>query len=249
MFNKMTHTYLSNADLGAGLAHIQQSVLHGKKIDILAFDTCMGCMMEIATCVAPYAEYLLGVQSCALVDGFNYQEFVAALNNGTSARQTAIDCIRAFDLYYAEHDHTGIYTCTALDLSCIDALNGALNLAVEKLCAHPDYLPHLQEAHAQTPRFCLWPIYTDVVAFLKLVEQELIDAYAIQDGDGLLKTLHDVYHAVQKAVVARCGGYTTEGKAYGIAIYLPHATIEDSYRTSQFAHLSQWINLLETVCG
>jgi len=247
MFNNSNKTYVRNDDMSDGLAILTESILH-KKLDIIAFDTCMGCMFEIAQCVKPYAHYLLGVQSCALSDGFDYQRFVSILNESADARTTAVQFVDAFDAYYREHDVEGIYTCTALDLSFMDEMTTQLDTIVTILLKHPNYMPWIRAARDASPRFCLWPIYTDLVAFLKLVEAELIEHYAIQDGDGVLSKLRTFSRTMQRAVVARCGGHTTVGSAYGVSIYLPWLEVDAAYSASRFAQQSPWIKLLHAMC-
>jgi cysteine peptidase C11 family protein len=247
MFNS-EHTYLNNHALVEGLAYVQNNLLQGGKIDIIAFDTCMGSMLEIATCVAPYARYLVGVQSCALLDGFDYQGFVAALNKGASPRLTSAEFIDVFDAYYAQHDTAGIYTCAALDLECINMVNETLDTVVAQLLNHPEYSSLLRQVRDESPRFCLWPMYSDPVGFCKLIEAHGAALSAQNERDSVVPAMHDFYTAVEQMVVARCGGTTTEGEAYGFSIYLPSGAIDSSYLTSLFAQSSQWINLLKRIC-
>ena len=51
MCNAHSHTCLTNQALAEGLAYVQENILQGNKIDIVAFDTCMGNMLEVATCL------------------------------------------------------------------------------------------------------------------------------------------------------------------------------------------------------
>ena len=248
MFNAHAHSYLTNQALDEGLAYIQENLLQGNKIDIVAFDTCMGSMLEVATCVAPYAQYLVGVQSCALRDGFDYQGFIDVLNQGIAPRQTCIEFVHAFDKYYCEHDKAGIYTCASLDLKCVDTVNEALNEVVAELLQYPEWIPLIMQARDKTHRFCLWPIYTDLVAFCKLVEDRLLELPTCDAIELLFGKMHTLYSAAETMAIARCGGSTTYGKAYGFSIYLPTHSLENSYLSSLFAQHSQWPHLLTEIC-
>jgi len=248
MFNASSRSYLTNRALAEGLAYVKGHFLYENPIDIVAFDTCMGSMLEVATCVSPCANYLVGVQSCALSDGFDYQAFVAVLNQGEEPGYTAAQLVDAFDRYYAHYDNQGIYTCAALDMACVNAVNNALDAAVLQILDNPAYIPFLMHARDMSPRFCLWPIYTDLVAFFKLFELEIV-TMPIAGSTYLTKVaLNNLYNAVDDMVVARCGGSSTQGKAHGFSIYLPSQVIDDSYSSSLFAHQSQWINLLQVIC-
>jgi hypothetical protein len=99
----------------------------------------------------------------------------------------------------------------------------------------------------EAPRFCLWPMYTDPVAFCKNIEKQVVQLSATPITQSLLQAMHDFYEAMQTCVVARCGGWKTQGKAYGCAIYLPACGggIDNSYYATDFAQNLQWIKLLE----
>lgn len=249
MFNAQSRTYLTNQELADGLDILKEKFLNGKPIDIIAFDTCMGSMLEVATCIASYARYLVGVQSCALRDGFDYQGFLSVLNEGLLPRETAIQFINVFDNYYKKHDAAGIYTCALLDMVAVDSVNSALNDLVGELLQNQEYIVQAMQARDASPRFCLWPIYTDLIAFCTLLETRLMALPDSNAREKVLATLHNLYREAETMVVARCGGTTTQDKAHGFSIYLPYHTLEDSYLSSLFAHHSQWPNLLMQMCS
>ena len=249
MFSTTPRVYLNNNDLIDGLAVIQQNTLNGKKIDILAFDTCMGDMFEIAYLVAPYAYYLVGSQSCSLTDGFDYQGIMGVLNQGLSVREVAVGMVDTFDAYYSTHDNSGIYTHAALDLSRIYTVSNALDILVKQLLKVPTVVPVLIKARNKSPRFCLWPMYTDLVAFCKLVHEGLSTMQPPDELCVIQDALHDVYDSVFSLVVAQCGGTATQGFAHGVAIYLPWAAVESSYYVTIFSQESQWVKLLELIAA
>src|SRR5207237_109736 len=122
MFNNQSRSYLTNNDLIAGLDYIKTHLLADKNIDILVFDTCMGAMIEVGYQVAPYVDFMVGCQSCALVDGFEYKGIMELLKSSHNApRDVARGMIQVFDAYYTIHDERGIYTNSAFDLRMIIA--------------------------------------------------------------------------------------------------------------------------------
>jgi hypothetical protein len=249
MFNGQSHTYLTNQALAEGLAYIQENLLNQKKIDIVAFDTCMGSMLEVASCIAPYAHYLVGVQSCALRDGFDYLGIMSVLSQGNSPRQTATQFVDTFDTYYKEHDEAGIYTCAALDLANAEVVNQALNKIVSQLLNHTEFLPLLDQARKESPRFCLWPIYSDLVAFWLIVENKLLNLPPSGTIYDIINSIHTLNNAAATMVIARCCGETTIENAHGFSIYLPPQIIEQSYCQSLFAQHSQWPTLMSLLCA
>lgn len=248
MFNGISHTYLTNQELEQGLAYMYETLFQQKKIDIVAFDTCMGSMLEVATCVAPYVHYLVGVQSCASIDGFDYQGCMSVLNQGQEPRQASAQFVEKFDAYYSQHDEKEIYTCASLDLKQISDVNESVNVIVSQIMQHQEFLPLLNQARSKCHRFCLWPIYTDMVAYWKLVETELLKLPASEHIKMLIAALHDCYRKAQSMVIARCGGTTTQGNAYGFSIYLPPHKMEPSYGSHIFSQYSQWPMLVKMLC-
>lgn len=247
MFSTTPRTYLTNNNLVAGLEVINCDILNNKKIDILAFDTCMGDMFEIAYLVAPYAHYLVGNQSCSLVDGFDYQGVMAILNRGLSVRDLGVGMVDAFDAYYSEHDSSGVYTHAVLDLLHMHTVNDALNAVVAQLLSVPHIENLLVEARNRSPRFCLWPMYTDLIAFCKLVEVGLSEMQPSDAISAVADALQNFYETISSLIIARCGGFTTEDLAHGVAIYLPWREIDSSYYATHFVQQSLWIKLLEAI--
>ncbi|HSW74069.1 MAG TPA: clostripain-related cysteine peptidase [Candidatus Limnocylindria bacterium] len=247
MFSTTPRTYLTSQDLTDSVLYIKNHLLHGTKLDIIAFDTCMGAMLEIAYQLAPSAQYLFGVQSCSLTDGFDYQGVMAALNQGLSPRDLVHSMVKSCDAYFAPRDESGVYTHTALDLSYAAPIVKALDVVVNNLLAEPELAPSMSKAHDSTPRFCMWPMYTDLIAFCKALEEEAKASGLVLSVE-LQQSLQRLYDLTQSCVVARCGGHTTTGLAHGYAIYLPAATIDESYHTTQFVKESNWITLLKYMC-
>jgi hypothetical protein len=242
MFTVEPRGYLTNQDLIDGLSWLQRGALGGKFLDVLAFDTCMGDMFEVAYQVAPYAHFLVGNQSCALKDGFDYQGIVSLLNQESDPRTVVKGMVEIFDTYYKEHDASGIYTHAALDLSRVHQTSRALDGLVNQLLEMPERHSAIMDASHDAPRFCMWPMYTDLIAFCKTIEEQIATAPVLQ------KAFKNLYDEARELVVARCGGNTTKDRAYGFAIYLPHDRIDSSYYETVFARESQWINLLNIVC-
>ncbi len=242
MFNDNAHQYLTNKKLIKSLAFITQNILNGKKIDILAFDTCMGAMVEIAYQCAPYAHYLVGNQSCSLRDGFNYEPIISFINSNPSPAQLAAQMVKAFDSYYTKNDVSGVYTHAAVDLSVVNQVREKFDAVLTLLLEIPEIKPILEQACNRAPRFCMWPMYTDMVAFIKLVEEQLPLEYY---DDHLKKAFNDFYETVSHMAVAHCGGFKSRNNAYGLSIYLPYNVIDSSYYKTTFAQDSQWLNLLQ----
>ena len=178
----------------------------------------MGSMLEIATIANQSSNYLLGVQSCVLKDGFDYFGLITTLNKGLNSKDASIELVKIFNNYYFEHDKAQIYTFSALDLSAVEKVNKALNYVVNQLTGSQKFLPIIQEAHKKTPRFCSWPIYTDLIAFFKLIEANLISRSSAFEKSFLLDSIENLYKELSRLILYKCSGNKVKDDANGISI-------------------------------
>lgn len=241
IFNAQRRSYINIQDLSDSFSILTQQILN-KKIDVVAFDTCMGSMLEVAYELAPYAQYLVGSQSCALRDGFDWQEIVATLNKMPSPRQLVSNMVHIFDAHYQIHDLDGIYTHAALDLSQVGNMQEKINALITLLLLDDRLLPTIHYAKTLAPRFCMWPMYTDLVAFCKHIENQLQDNTILNDA--IKHCIHDVVEISEQFVVAHCRGSIIQDMAHGYAIYLPNKRPYASYFSTKFAQESLWSTLL-----
>ncbi len=243
MFNDNTQQYITNKKLIKSLAFITNTILNGKKIDILSFDTCMGAMVEIAYQCAPYANFLVGNQSCSLRDGFNYDPLINFITTQPTPTQLATQMVEAFDSYYSKNDVTGIYTHAAVNLTLLHHMCEKFDILLSLLLEIPDIKSIFKQARNKTPRFCLWPMYTDMVAFITLVEEQLMQSKHYKSS--LQNAFNNFYENAFGMVIAHCGGFKSRNNAHGLSIYLPFDAIDGSYYKTLFAKESQWLKVLQ----
>jgi hypothetical protein len=72
LFNDANNTYVSTPELGSIFKTISEEHLDGRKLDIVAFDSCHMAQIEIAAEVAPYASYIIFSQEVGVNFGWNY---------------------------------------------------------------------------------------------------------------------------------------------------------------------------------
>jgi len=248
VFNNVTHTYVTNEALITALDTITNNIL-SRPIDIIAFDTCMGTMFEVAYQIAPFAHYLVGNQTCSLMDGFDYQGIMSVLNQEHNTPScVAAGMVRAFDAYYTRNDPSGIYTHTALDLALVEPMRVTLDTIIEHAIALPNAQTLLSDVRNEAPRFCMWPMYTDLVEFLNIVRRKLSTAPQSAQASAIIHAIQQLSDINNQMIIARCGGFSTSGLAHGSAIYCPYNHVDSSYRQTVFARACQWIRLLDLVC-
>jgi hypothetical protein len=153
--------------------------------------------------------------------------------------------VQAFDAHYRVHDDSGIYTHAALNVSHVPQVCAALDAVINRIVSMPELTPLLIKACNDSPRFCMWPMYTDLVAWAHNVQSQLATLPQSDATAALNDAFNDLYEAVTPLVVARCGGYSTLGLAHGFAIYLPDNAVDASYYTTNFAQQCQWVKFLE----
>lgn len=243
MFNHQSHSYLTNNDLVSSLDYIKTHLLADKNIDILVFDTCMGAMIEIGYQVAPYVDFMVGCQSCALVDGFEYKGIMELLKSAdNTARDVASGMIQIFDSYYTIHDERGIYTNSAFDLSLINSVCSSIDRIADILLQVPDAEHIVKLAQKDTPRLCMWPMYTDMIQFF------ISCAHYISNNTDFNDALTDLLEIHSRMIIAYCAGFDVRDVVHGSAIYCPFSHIESSYKKTLFAQSSQWMKLLSYMC-
>ncbi|HEV2601046.1 MAG TPA: clostripain-related cysteine peptidase [Candidatus Babeliales bacterium] len=245
MFNHTTKEYLTNQDLVAGFEIATQDCLGGKSLDVLAFDTCMGGMIEIAYQLAPFARYMVGCQSCSLKDGFDYQALAAVLNSAhNTPRTVAAGIVNGCDAYYDEHDDSGQYTYSAFDLIYVYEVCTAMNTLIDYMRQLPNCQEVFNATRVLTPRFCIWPIYTDVIEFFDIFVQQLALSGQTDQLFTVIDALQGLKQAHDKMIITCCGGYKTAGVANGSAMYCPFNCVDGMYQTTLFAQACGWSDLL-----
>lgn len=242
MFSAEPRIYLSTQAMTHALEHITTEILHGNSIDILAFDTCMGSMLEVAYQIHPYANYLVGSQVCSLRDGFDYINLLHALKQNPKPKEMAQQMVHIFDAYYSKHDNDGIYAHSALKTAHTQQVAQTLDELIAHLMQNEHYIDACRTACTLTPRFCIYPMYTDIVSYIKHVERLILDEH---DDETLQHKFDQFYETFHNCIVAKCAGFTTKALTHGCAIYLPQSTIYDSYHHTMFAQHTQWYSLLK----
>ncbi len=255
MFRLESRTYLTNTDLVYALDQITSNL--GRKIDIIAFDTCMGAMVENCYHCASFAHYLVGVQSCASKDGFNYKGLGEVFSEPQkTTADIAASWVKTFDDYYKDNLSSDIYTLSAIDLSKISAIknqldalmplvNGAVAVHGEKAIRKA-----LRVARAGCYGLCLFPMYVDLSEALMGWRQqlELIE----QPSEALAtlqKALDGVCTSITQSLVGHCCGYALKGRAHGISMYLPVNHLDSSYATTPFGQESCWGDVIRFSVG
>lgn len=94
------------------------------KLSWIGFDACLMCSIEVASALAPYAEYMIASQETEPSFGWNYS-FLSGIARDAHGGETGR---RIVDAYFLGHeDATEVLTLACLDLSKADGAASALD--------------------------------------------------------------------------------------------------------------------------
>lgn len=202
-----------------------------RKIDCIGFDSCTMAMLEIAKDIAPYGYYLVASQECEEKEGWDYSSLCELLGSHRSTQQLARALVYSYDSAQRLKDHTR-YCLSAIDLTRIDEVLETLDALIGAYgyCFCQDQLIRstILAARQKNQRFCLFPMYADLISFYEHWYDEL-DMFARTDAlEGVKNKLLVALQAVREAVVASCAGPSC-ALARGCSLYFPKSHIDRSY--------------------
>ena len=230
------------------------------QFDIVGFDACLMAQLEVFTAVAPHARYSVASEEVEPGLGWAYAAILNQLiqdpeMDGAELSRVVVENYIDQDLRIIgganpEEMAAELFdsaTLTAVDLSQIDALNGALNDLTEALSGIDQTAVAQARSYAQAYESVFgddWPSpYIDLGSFLSNVTTQSNDA-------DLRDAAIDVMAAIDQAVVAERHGEGRPGST-GISIFFPVPSmhsIADNWGYSQvaarFAGESLWDEFL-----
>jgi hypothetical protein len=251
MFNITNTTYLTSSAMYKTFKTISNTILSGKKLDLLGTDCCKMSMLEVCYQVQDYISYFIGAQNCELKDGWDFTSLFNSLKDQEYTPQDiATIIIDTYATYYAEHTKTHIYTQSALDLSqtstVVDALQKVTVHLLILMDQYPKFTNLIDEARQECPGMCEAPYYIDLWTWahnLSIVCND-IDYLTISEQTLLIQELQTLQNSITSMVIAM-----TAGKAVsfcnGINIYYPKNHIDPSYEPTKFARETNWLEFLQ----
>ena len=221
--------HLSLAELTAGL----ETARLEKKLKWIGFDACLMGSLEVASVLAPYAEYMIASQETEPAFGWNYS-FLKGIEADATGGDTGRRIVEA---YFEDHeDYSDIMTLSCLDLSRI-----------------PDTLEEIDRFFSssrltmnQETFQALSGMRSNVTAFGKAVRALGEDGYDLVDARGLFAGLsagtpegEKLAEALDRLVVC---SKSNETGADGVSLYHPFANKQkyrekwkDEYETLHFS--------------
>ncbi|MEM9200373.1 MAG: clostripain-related cysteine peptidase [Actinomycetota bacterium] len=194
------------AGVGAGL-----TAAGADRLDLIGFDACLMATYEVASVVAPYADYMLASQELEPGHGWDYRALAGV--GGSSPEQVGSALIAGYAAQARDEGADEAITLSLLDLSAM----GAVTDAVEDLgsaLGSPGSGPDVGRARARTLAFGRDPnpdLDSNLIDLGGLASN--IATEADYDDSGLQQ-------AMEALVVEQVTGPVTD-RATGLAIYFP----------------------------
>lgn len=207
---------LTTAEIAGGLGDgLEASGLD--RFDMLGFDACLMANYEVASAVAPYAQYLVASEELEPGHGWNYEGLAAATGEADTA-DLGQEILNSFQAQAESQQEDEAITLSVVDLDQMDALQEALGAWSEAVGADIEtYAPTLGEVRAQALSFGRYP---DGSFDSYLTDMgDIVTGVAEQESD-LASASEDVSAALDGMVLSTVSGPATS-EATGLSVYFP----------------------------
>lgn len=197
------------------------SALSGERLAMIGFDACLMGSIEVASVLAPYADYMLASEETEPGDGWAHSGWMSELCGNPSITipelgQTIIDdCVA----YYSGSRNKDSASLALLDLSRAEDVESALNSFGITLCTALDtQLSGVSRARAGVGSFG---------EYIGEDASDLVDILALCDAMDTYADTSALRAATESMIVT---GKTTSdlaSYAYGVSVLVPYSTIRD----------------------
>lgn len=216
------------------------------KMDIVAFDSSLMQMMEVAYEIRHRTDLIIGSEESPPGEGYPYDAWIGPLvaNPTLTPRELAAKIV---DTTIETLGPRWAVTQSALEASQLGDLATALDrLAQALISKHSTYREALRRARNNAQHYgsgsSSFADYKDVFDYVELVAQET--------GDSLLQSrAKEVQQALQTALIAEGHAGSSVADSHGLSIYVPTPSNYRSTRTryrglafAQDTHWDEWID-------
>lgn len=250
-----TGNYLTNAKLNLALNEVCNTVLKGKKFNILGFDACLMATLEIATLVKKYAHIMVASQEVELGTGWDYSRVLSPfLHNKTVDPITlAKNIVTSYESAY--QSVTNDYTQSAIDLNKINLLEQNIDAIGHLLlnCIKKQRLNSVKITLRNCRnKLCTHfdePSYIDLHNFYTNIKNNL-NSFLLHDVNEQKALTHSLQIKLEEGlaligqIVYSFASGTNLKNARGISIYFPDHKIHNSYPQTLFATTNTWASLV-----
>jgi hypothetical protein len=233
------------------------------KIDIVHYDACLMAMLEVAYQLKDHADYFIASENLGW-SIFAYDRYIAAVGESTTPQELAGEIANE----YSEALHGYPHTITALDLSTMDGLGGAVDdlaqTLVDALCDNSNEIHAVwTDSQKLDSRFYLVidneDEYIDLYHFAQVLKENTSDEEILSAAQGVLDVIDDpdkdllVKEHHQSGMYH--GNYWDLDNVHGLSIYFPPSNEVWGYldyvsnEVLPFVNDTQWDEFLEAYFG
>lgn len=257
-FDDANESYLSNRDLTYAIKTISQDILNNKKITVCC-DACLMSGIEVIYPLRNYVKYFIGSQEVVLGTGYDYSFLLRPLlANNYNINNFPKHVVNSFRDSYK--NITNDYTQSAIDTNHItnfakniEELAELLSWGIKhqknqkvrdliKISRHKNYCTHFDEvSYIDIGHF-----YKNLLTNLKVADlQKPSDTLKFKSKlTALTEQILNPNGLIKKTVIENVVGKNLKN-ATGLYIYFPERFIDESYKISEFAINTGWLNFLK----
>jgi hypothetical protein len=217
-YDDVTGSHIDTIDIPAAI-----DMGSGRKWDVLAFDSSLMQMLEVAYEVRNKATYIVGSEESPPGEGYPYDRFISnlAANPNMSPRDFAIDIVQQTINDYGVNSNT---TQSVLDASKVADIVGPIDdLGAALLSVKGTYSSEIVFARDNAENYD-YPTYHDILDFLRLLTEPLPgDIAPPVNNQPVLNAAQRVRTAVQAAIIKNVNG-SLHPRSNGLSIFLPSPT-------------------------
>jgi hypothetical protein len=236
---------LDTIELGNVLAQAAETL--GHPLDLLGMDACLMSNLEVAYQARPYVRYIVASEESEPNDGWPYDSVLRFLADNPDADPAAFAAhiVGAYAQSYAERNHDGPITQSALDLAQVDIVANALDGLAQALIPRMATAKfELGEAlYATSANFWYGTLWDIAHLCEELAVNTADDAtrQAALDTKAVLQPQNNTF------VIAEAHSGDKVGHCGGTTVYLPPRIlhrVSRYYGELAFAHDHRWADML-----
>lgn len=258
-FNDSEEVYIDNQQLKAVLDNVCRYVLLNKKIDVVFMDACHMGMVEVASKMRPYVDYMVGSSEVEPGSGYDYSLLFAPFTSGAlSPKAFAIHGVASYERQYK--GSYADYTQAAVELqnfgqvegiflSLAKTLHESMNLKDSKIIF--DTIKTIRLSSKYSTEF-YDPDYIDAGNFLRSMSAKFTEvatnskpltAEQKEAIFNIIQLCDNGYQALTKTIIAETHG-SGLAMSHGLGMFFPKGNIHSSYVKTTFDKTTGWSTFL-----
>jgi len=226
------------------LADLSQALSQTPQMDVIAFDSCLMAMIEVAYSIRNAGEIMVASEENVPVQGQPYEFVISYLkaNPGLPPKEFCQRLVSAYVQYYAARV-TNPVTYSAIDLTRLDDFVSAVDQMAEYVVTNINSTrtpvrQAQQQAQWYDHDYHIYDYYKDLYDFARLVKEYSTNEELRMLSDAVMTSLADV-------VIAEAHSGSQVANSHGISIYLPDSgTYSSKYSCLDFATDTHWDEML-----